>query len=270
VLLPLVPLSQHVTAFPAKLSPKAWTLIDDALAQAPCVPDVPFGDGVSVATRFALEPLAMYDLAVTAPRTDDTDPMTVWPTRFVTSRYSGPAALVADLGLATPGPAPFRPAEILIDPAAIIPGGGLEVSDQQLGALLAAIAADTLPLPTRRPETYVVWRQSGGNWQIEGVLVDSLESLNRTGAVLINPGQPDERAEIGTRFKLESASIAGTGLTVHRATENWTRVFLKPAAPIVLAPGDHALSVTFIASDGNITASRSLSSRPAMLDREGL
>jgi hypothetical protein len=270
ILLPLAPLSQLATAFPAQLSPTAWTLIDEALAEAPCVPDVPFGDGVSIATRFALEPLAMYDLAVTAPRTDGTDPMTVWPTRFVTSRYSGPAALVADLGLATPGPAPFRPAEILIDPAAVIPGGGLEVSDQQLGALLAAIGADTLPLPTRRPETYVVWRQVGTNWQIEGVLVDSLESLNRTGAVLINPGQPDERADIGTRFKLESATIAGTSLTVHRATENWTRVFLKPAAPIVLPPGDHSLSFAFTASDGNIIASRSLSSRPAMLDREGL
>ncbi len=270
VLTPLVPLSEIATAFPAKLAPKAWTLIEEALGEAHCIPGVPFGDGVSIATRFALEPLAMYDLAVTAPRTDDSDAMTVWPTRFVTSRYSGPAALIADLGLATAGPAPFRPAEIIIDPAASIPGGALEISDQQLGALLAAIGADTLPLPTRRPEIHLVWRLSGTSWQIEGVLVDSLESLNRTGAFLINADQPDERAEIGTRFKLNRARIGGASLEVHRATENWTRVFLKPATPIVLPPGDHSLTFDFGSSDGPISASRSITSRPAMLDREGL
>ena len=246
--------------------PIAYQLISEAVLAAPCLPDGPFGDGASVAATFPLEPLAMYDLVVAAPRTNGSDPVTVWPTRFVTSRYRGPDELIEHLGLRLTGFAPFTPAEILIDAAATLPGGAAETSDALMGALLTALGADTLPLPVSRPETYVVWRPTGAAWAVEGVLVDSLESLNRTGAFLAGGGA----AEVGTRFAITGGGIGTQALSVHRTTENWTRVFLKPAAPIVLGPGEHTLRLDFAASGGPCAGRRSLGHRPAVLEREGL
>jgi hypothetical protein len=266
VLAPLEATSRQWTALPVTLSPTAYQAIAEATAAAPCLPDGPFGDGSSLAATFALEPLAMYDLVVAAPRTDGSDPMTVWPTRFITSRYAGPDELIEHLGLNLTGFAPFAPADLVIDAAAVIPGGAAETSDALMGTLLAALGADTLPLPVSRPETYVFWRQDGATWVIEGVLLDSLESLYRTGAFLTGTGT----AEIGTRFKIAGGRIGRQTLSVHRTTENWTRVFLKPAAPIGLGPGDHTLRLDFEASDGVRTGSRSLGRRPAVLEREGL
>ena len=242
-------------------------MISEAVLAAPCLPDGPFGDGASVAATFPLEPLAMYDLVVAAPRTNGSDPVTVWPTRFVTSRYRGPDELIEHLGLRLTGFAPFTPAEILIDAAATLPGGAAETSDALMGALLTALGADTLPLPVSRPETYVVWRPTGAAWAVEGVLVDSLESLNRTGAFLAGGGA----AEVGTRFAITGGGIGTQALSVHRTTENWTRVFLKPAAPIgAWRPDEHTLRLDFAASGGRRAGRRCLGHRPAVLEREGL
>ena len=205
---PLVATTSQWTALPTALVPIAYQLISEAVLAAPCLPDGPFGDGASVAATFPLEPLAMYDLVVAAPRTNGSDPVTVWSTRFVTSRYRGPDELIEHLGLRLTRFAPFTPAEILIDAAATLPGGAAETSDALMGALLTALGADTLPLPVSRPETYVVWRPTGAAWAVEGVLVDSLESLNRTGAFLAGGGA----AEVGTRFAITGGRIGTQAL----------------------------------------------------------
>lgn len=257
----------HWVAGPSALDSPAHRRINDAMFEAPCLPDGPVTGGASLGGRFELEPLAMYDLNLIAVRTDGTDPVLVSGTRFTTSRYADPPALIEALGFGVATEAPFPADEIILPDGAVLPGGTMEISDVLLGELLAEMAADTLPLPLTDPRTYVVWRFNLGSasWTVEGLLIDSLESLNRQIAV-----ETDGVAEIVTRCKIASARLGATDFTVHRATRNWTRVFLKPTAPVGLTRGRHSLSVTFETSDGGVTASRTITDLPKILEREGL
>jgi hypothetical protein len=217
---------------------------------------------------FDLEPNAMYDFELVAPRTAGVDPVVVHATRFTTSRYSGPRELLAALGYGLDGDSgPYGPDDIILDPAAVLPTGvTMEVSDGLLDDLLRAIGADTLPLPTTTPRTHVVWRQVGSGWEVEGVLVDSLESLHREAAIRVGSG-----SAITTRFSLQGAEIDGRTLSVFRVNETWTRAFLRPdGGPFSMAEGRHELSLDFEASDGDLVGRRTVGHRPAVLDREGL
>lgn len=253
---------------PSALQPLGYARINDAVFQAPCLPDGPLAGGASVMAEFALEPSAMYDFSLVAPLSGGGDRVVVSATRFTTSRYAGPRDLVLALGYAVDGgSASYGPDDIIVDPAATLPAGTtMEVSDGLLDELLRAIDADTLPLPTTRPATYVVWRQVGAAWEIEGVLIDSLESLHREGAVQSGTG-----TQLVTRFTLEGAEIAGHALSVFRTSQNWTRLFLAPdGGPFSLAEGRHELRLQFAASDGDLVGVRTVGHRPAILEREGL
>ncbi|MEO1423077.1 MAG: hypothetical protein AAFV09_07870 [Pseudomonadota bacterium] len=240
--------------------------INEAILNAPCLPNGPAVGGASLKGTFDLDPLAMYDLDIMAPLTDDSDPVKVMGTRFTTSRYANPEELMEGLGYSVSGQGPFVPDDIILgDPAMTLPSGAMEVSDGLLDEALAAIDADTLPLPTTEGRSYVIWRFTGGVWRIEGLLVDSVETLNRVGAVETTTG-----SEITTRCKLSSASIGALGFDVIRANENWTRVLLKPASPFGLAPGKSTLALTFTLPDTTLTGTRVVNQVPAILEREGL
>lgn len=252
---------------PSALQSLGYQRINEAVLDTPCLPDGPVVGGASLMGEFDLEPSAMYDFELVAPRTSGTDRVVVHATRFTTSRYAGPRGLVADLGYGLDGTtAPYGPDDIILDPAAVLPTGStMEVSDGLLGDLLRLIDADTLPLPTRRSVTYVVWRQAGADWQIEGVLVDSLETLHRDGAVQSGAG-----SELVTRLSLDAAEIDGRTMSVFRVNETWTRVFLRPdSGPFTLTDGRHELLLRFGASDGDLVGSRTIGHRPAVMDREG-
>ena len=148
---------------------------------------------------------------------------------------------------------------------AVLPGSPVETSDSLLDELMRIMDVDTLPLPTRKPVSYAVWRQSGTDWLLEGLLVDSLETLNRTGAVQTSVGG----SEIVTRCQITTARTEEGELTVHRTNENWTRVFLKPPAPIVLLKQKSDLTLSFTTSDGMRSGTRTIGARPAILEREG-
>lgn len=270
---------------PASLQPKGYQRLNAALESVPCLPDGPVVGGASLAAQFELEPNAMYDLRILAPKTDGSQPSVVTATRFLTSRYSGPNALMNSLGYATDSQSPYRPDDILLSQGASLPSGVIEeVSDSLLDELMSEMGVDTLPLPRMHAVSYAVWSQSGKNWELEGLLIDSLESLNRTGAI-----QSDSGSEIMIRCKIKYARVKGHSMTVFRANENWTRVFLKPENPIALlgipklvldsegkyvleldTGGKHKLELDFETSEGIITGSCTISGIPAIIDREGL
>ena len=207
----------------------------------------------------------MYDFNIIAPRIGSgDDPMVVSATRFTTSRYAGPDALMTALGYAPTDTARSRPEDIILPPDAILPTGVMEVSDSLLDELLQSMDVDTIGLPTRKPISYAVWRQDGASWLLEGLLVDSLETLNRERAVQTSAG-----SEIVTRCKVSRARILSDDLTVHRANANWTRVFLKPAVPLSLAAGRHDLTLELETSTGVISGKRTISHQPAIIEREG-
>jgi hypothetical protein len=252
-------------AGPPSLDAPSQQRINAAALLAPCLPEAPVAGGASLAGQFELEPLAMYDFNLVAPRLDGSDPVLVSGTRFLTSRFDGPPALVRSLGFATDGTGPFPPDEIVLDAPAALPAGPLEVSDALMADLLRALDAETLPLPQHRGRSYLIWSLDGAGWQVQGLLLDSLETLDRTAAVDTGSG-----AEIVTRCRIAAGRLGAAALTPLRATRNWTRVFLAPSAPVRLAPGQHELSVSFETSGGPLTGRRTLSHQPKLLEQEGL
>lgn len=263
----LAPLVGTFTWFsgPPSLQPRGYQRINEAVLAAPCLPDSSVVGGASLMAEFDLEPNAMYDFNIIAPRVGNgDDPLVVSGTRFTTSRYAGPNELMTDMGFALTGTAPYRPEDIILPPGASLPGNPMEVSDSLMDQLLRSMDADTLPLPSRKPVSYIVWRQDGANWLLEGILMDSLETLNREGAVRVGTG-----SEIVTRCKLSRAHILGNDFNVHRANENWTRVFLKPPGAFLLAAGRHDLTLEFQTSTGTISGKRTISHQPAIIEREG-
>ncbi len=252
---------------PVGLQDVGYRRINDAVLDAPCLPEGPVVGGGSIMGQFELEPSSMYDIELLAPMAGGGDPVVVSATRFTTSRYAGPRELIIGLGYALDGDvAPYGPDDIILDPAATLPSGStFEISDGLLDELLRTMDADTLPLPSNKAATYVVWRQVGAGWEVEGVLVDGLETLNRDAAIQVGDG-----SELAIRFKLDAANLAGTELTVFRANENWTRVFLKPrGGPFSPPDGRHELRLDFESSDGPLTGARTVGHRPAIMDREG-
>ncbi|MCW4152773.1 hypothetical protein OM427_24980 [Halomonas sp. 18H] len=254
---------------PPQLLEPGYQRINAAAAAAPCLPDAPVVGGASLHARFPLEPQAMYDFSLVAPRQgasgEASDAATVSATRFVTSRYANPRQLLEHLGYYPDDPAPYRPDDIILPAGATLPGGAEEVSDSLFDELLRAMEADTLPLPSDKPASYVVWRQDGAQWRIEGLLVDSLEPLMRTTSVL----QDEDRAELVTRCDVRRAEVEGHRLAIHRSNERRTRIFLKAASPFTLAAGSHTLRLDMDTSDGVLSGRRRLSHRPAIMEREG-
>jgi hypothetical protein len=124
--------------------------------------------------------------------------------------------------------------------------------------------ADTLPLPSAKPVIYAIWRQAGSDFELEGLLIDSLESLSRQSAVRVGSG-----SEIATRCEVQLARIGASEMSVHRTNENWTRVFLKPAIPVSLNPGRHTLQLEFTTSNGPVVGSCSIRHVPSIVEREG-
>jgi hypothetical protein len=171
---------------------------------------------------------------------------------------------MVDLGFDLATVSPYRPDDIILPDGATLPGGAMESSDSLMDELLLVMDAETLPLPRTRPVNYAVWRQVGSSFELEGMLIDSLETLSRHGAVRSGTG-----SEITTRCEINLARIGSSVLTVNRTNENWTRVFLRPASPLSLTAGRHTLQLEFETSDGPVVGSCSLSHVPAIVEREG-
>ena len=221
--------------------------------------------GASLSGHFELEPLAMYDFNLIAREIDGSDRVLISGTRFIASRYRNPVELIDSLGFSTQGESPFAADELIMPDGVTLPDGHMEQSDSLLGDVLALIGADTLPLPVDTPRTYIVWQHNDDEWEIHGILLDSLETLNRSIAV-----ETDGVAEIVTRFEVSEIALDGVSFDVFRTTQNWTRVFLKPSKPVILNEGQHQLSLIVNTNTGQLEASRTMSAVPGMIVREGL
>jgi hypothetical protein len=243
--------------------------IVDAQVRSPCLPDTPAWGGASLGATFDLAPHAMYDFNLVAPRTDGSDPRVVSATRFVTSRYASPRAMLEALGF-TPGAgtSPFRPGDLLLPPGGTLPAapaGGATASDAALGAALAAIGADTLPLPGDEPRCTVVWQLGAdGTWGVAGVLLDAPEPLRRETAIASGG-----TATLGIRCAPDRVEVAGTVLRPAMATLNWTRVLLTTTTPVAPPAGGTPMTLYLSTSDGPLAGARHLPAVPALIEDEG-
>lgn len=249
---------------PKLLEPKGYQRIADALEAAPCLPGANPG-GAALEGQFDLEPRAMYDLELRAPMaTNGDDPVLVSGTRFVTSRYANPREMLTAMGYGATQPLAFGPDDLILSATATLPSGALETSDSLVDAFLEDIDAGTLPLPTSQPKTYALWRLVGTTWQLEGLLLDALETLNRTTTQRTATG-----TEIAPRCVLASVAIGGSTFTPVRANANWTRVLLVPAAPVTLAPGKYEILINLTTRTKPVTGRRAIRHQPSMIQREG-
>ncbi|MCW8087357.1 OmpA family protein [Sabulicella glaciei] len=242
--------------------------INQAILDAPCLPDDPAVGGRSIGGRWKLAPNAMYDFNLLAVRKGAPpaarDPVVVNATRFKTSRYATPAELLEAMGFATSGAAPIPPEELLLGDAMTLPTGPLSVSDRDMANALAAIGADTLPLPGDRPRTIALWRRVGTGYRIVGFLADSPEPMRREAAVLVSSAAVDS-----VRCEPDRLLVDGTAFLPVRATLNWTRVLFVTASPVApAAEGELAFRLR-VAPGGMLIGKRTLRARPLMLDTEG-
>ena len=251
---------------PQTLEPVAIRRLNAALLEAPCLPDDPAFGGASLSGRFELEPNAMYDFNLIAPRLNGSDPRIVSATRFVTSRYANPEALMQALGFSPSGISPFTPEDLLMTTAQSLPMAGSSpvVSDMAMGAALAAIGAETLPLPGEDARSTLIWRPgAGGVWTVAGLLLDAPEPMRRETAV-----DRGTRAEITTRCAPLDCSLGGTAMRAAVATLNWTRVLFVAPAPIT-PPPDQPLVLQFTTSEGPLLGRRRISLKPGLIEAEG-
>lgn len=205
----------------------------------------------------------MYDFELHATPTSGA-PAVVSATRFLTSRYANPREMLTHMGYGETEAAVFGPDDLILPTGASLPSGSLETSDALLDAMLEDIDAATLPLPSLTPETYALWRLNGTTWQIEGLLIDALESLNRTIT------QRDAtKAVIAPRCVLSSGQIGVHSITPVRASTNWTRVLMVPAAPITLTEGKHDILLSFTTNGASLTGRRVIGHQPSLIQREG-
>lgn len=253
-------------ALPDPLQPVGYRLIHEALADAPCLPGTGPMGGASVAVTAPLEPEADYDLNVVANK--GTDRAVVLATRFRTSRYASPAAMLDALGYGATATGLFLPDDLIVPDSALLPVGGFVEGDAALDAALAAIDAETLALPEREPKSYVLWRFDAAttSWRIEGLLVDSLEPMKRELTQIVSGV-----AEPGVRITPTSAAVGVQTMTLYRANSRWTRVWLRPAAPFAVpTTPEPTLRLSFTTPQGTVSGTRRLRTVPSLLEREGL
>lgn len=250
--------------------PVGYRRLNEAIDAAPCVPGRgPLG-GASAEIDADLAPDAGYDLIILAVDAAATghERIQVARTHFRTSRYANPAAMLAAMGYDTVGRAPLPPDDYILPEGTSLPSGALEVGDVAVDTALAGIELDTLPPPTGNPRNLLLWQLSGAAWQVVGLLVDSLEPLKRQVSIKDADGVPD----LATRLELTAAEISGGHtLTLRRVNSAWTRALLTPASPVPLSAGsEYDLTLVLAASGGALRATRRITGRPSVLDREGL
>lgn len=249
---------------PLHLEPVGYQRIAEQLEETPCLPAANPG-GASLEGMFNLEPGAMYDLELRAVSTNArADSILVLGTRFMTSRYANPRAMLEDMGYGETEAMSYVPEDLIMPEGAVLPEGPLETSDTLMDEFLEAIGAATLPLPSNRSETYVIWRQHSSGWHVEGILIDALESLNREITQRTSTG-----TEMASRCVLTSAMLTHQRLRPIRANANWTRVLLRPDAPIVISDINAELELTFTTQGAPLSGRRAMGYQPAMILREG-
>jgi len=258
-------------ASPLGLEPLGVQRVNTAAIEAPCLPDAPITGGGSIAARFDLDPLAMYDFNIEAVSADPaTDPVRIHGTRFTTSRYADPDAMMHHLGFPPAAINSTMAEEIFMNGGVMPPNADVIISDLAMSDFLREIGADTLPLPTRKPQTHLIWQQSGSDFNLVGVLLDSLEPLRRRSAFQVADGLGGI-TEIGDRCIPDRMEIGATQFSPRLATERWARVLFVPdTSPVLNSAAPNILELHLQTSSGPLSGNRLVPARPTILEREGL
>ncbi|MET7989005.1 hypothetical protein [Streptomyces sp. NPDC005281] len=142
--------------------------------------------GATAGGRPTLQPRSTYELSLAFPFRDSggTGKQGGAQIRggiFGTSRYSGPDALLEDLGFVQGGAeggglaGDLQAVKILMAPGDTTADGGLEQALVRLG--IGRL------VPVRSGRTSALWVEQGGTWALHGVLVEAPEPVHRTDSL---------------------------------------------------------------------------------------
>ncbi|MFD8734066.1 hypothetical protein ACFV06_04010 [Streptomyces sp. NPDC059618] len=180
-------------SFPA--APHLWkTVVSEAQPQADQLLQKALGEsgscaypkpGATAGGRPALQPRSTYELSLAFPFRDsggtgNTGGAEIRGGIFGTSRYSGPAALLEDLGFTPDGTGGGLAGDLPAVPVPSAPGdttadGALEQALVRLG-----IGRST---PVGSGRTSALWVDRGGTWALHGVLMEAPEPVHRTDSL---------------------------------------------------------------------------------------
>jgi hypothetical protein len=262
---------------------------------APCV-DGPQPHGITASIAADLEPLAEYDLVVRAiPASPPTAAgVVIGRTHFSTSAFRDADELFAALGFAAgadPDPI-FCLEQLVVAPA---PADVRLNDDVALDEALAALGLDPLPIPDV-PTAMLLWVDDGG-WRIAGLLLDSLEAMERparledilddsppgpptisaaavlTGATLVavqstSTGEVVDYVEPPPRLAVVGAQIGANELTPRRSNGSATRILLAPDVPLRPRAGDSTIELEWSDRGRARRAERVVSTVPRLVSQE--
>lgn len=200
--------------------------LETAIREAPCLPPTRPGGGASVGFTAPLEPRAGYDFMLLAPPQGDpeNDRFLIGRAHFRTSRFTGPAALIRDLGLSLEDANPVPPRDMVIMAAPPADTRGPE--DFAMEAALRDMGLDPWPIPQGGRIT-PLWMRSGTQWRLNAILLEADEPLERRATVL-----EDGLLEFGDRLRVAGVSIGGTRLRRARVNVARTRILYVADGPV--------------------------------------
>ncbi|WP_300038891.1 hypothetical protein [uncultured Roseobacter sp.] len=231
----------------------------DALAdKAPCVTGTPTV-GETMLLDVPLDPDASYLLDVFAQDAAGKD-TEFGQSRFRTSRYSGPEAQLAAMGLSTGEPDLLPDLLLRTHPRP----GNEAPSDLTFEKACADLELD--PEPPAFPQAQALWVFDGG-WKLSGLRLSSPEALNRQAVLFDSRGisRSDERLKLHAASMTTPAGDTRLRLVQRDAQgARWIFAFDTPVA----VPADAEFRVEFI-QRGHVWQDGILVHRPRALNVRG-
>lgn len=158
--------------------------VAEGIPKGPCPTPAP---GLTLEGFADLDPRAWYELYVAAEATDGRSDGKLSGVTFQTSRWFGPADMVASLVAPPPG----RPVgDLEIDRAAGFPRGSVLGDDGAFDDAMGHVGLAGWPL-AEEPRSSVLWlkRADGSGWDCAGALIESPEPIHRPGRCEL-PAEP--------------------------------------------------------------------------------
>jgi hypothetical protein len=244
--------------------------VDAAIEESPCLdPGNPITPGQTLVGDFELEPNAMYDTDLMAVMiAGGGNGIRVSASRFVTSRYANPGAMLEAFGFAiSPTADPSPPGELIIDAGVSFPssGDGLTIADSAFDSVMASFGLETLGLPEETPRVFQLWQvdAAGGAMQLAALLLDGVEPINREASVVT--GGSVERV---TRCRVEQLTQDGRRFLPVLETQNATRILLVPEGG-AFVPNHAVGELTMTTSDGPLAGRKTMRVVPLVMEVEG-
>ena len=265
-----------ITVTTALLDPAMMQVADrrfvEAAAAAPCLaPPAIGGRTLQVAAEMA--PNAAYDLLFTAPplASPDEDAVVIARTHFRTSRYRGPAGMLAAMDFAMGDLAvdPRLPFDAMVTNDAAAPASDI-AEDAAFETRLRALGLDPWPLPLA-PRAVALWQFEAGAFLLRGIMLETDEPMDRAGRMAIRGvsiGQVAATADPAGGAAVRSW-VPGTELvrTVRNAAT--TRAIWMMPAPFTPASGQ-AIRIDFDDGAGTSFALKAIGSKPRLAVQQGL